>query len=548
MIAAIWRKVPGRPGRIGLAFACALALASCGQNRQRAMELADAAQQQLAAGDVAGAALSINKAIREQDDVADLYLLKARIAAAANNPGEVLQAYALAVDLEPGNVDALRGLAQFSFQTGRTDDAEKAVTKLLAQNPADSTGRLVKGLIALARCRAQPALDISAQMLKDNPADEGGLILKARALFALGRDKEGRAAIDDAGKRLGQTFGILLTRLEMDRAAADAAALRADFAAIRALQPGNADLALQQVNFFYKTGDMAGARTAGAALLRAGRLQGDDLDRLARIWREYDASPLVPGDLAQLLAKGARPVRIMAAQHYLEVGQPAPALTLLGGLQGSDVSGMLARAQFLSGRRDAAEAAAQTVLDGDRTQCDALLVLAGVRSAQGRREEAAARAGDAAAECPRQWLAYVVMAEANSNSIPQLDRATAAALDAEPQNGALAAALARLWLAKGEPDRAEAVARRVTRSAPNLVSGWVLLQGLCARSHDSSCQVDAASGLARARRQYSLDTVPGQMPPLGGRPIGCRGGDMSNVQSAPGDDQVSRSRSSTAAI
>lgn len=526
-----------------------LALAACGPNRQRAMELADLAQQQLAAGDLAGASLTINKAIREQDDVADLYLLKARIASAANRPGEVLQAYTLAADLEPTNVDALRGLAQIAFQVGRTDDAEKAVAKLLAQSAADPTGRLIKGLIALARCRGEAALGIAGQILTDNPADEGGLVLRARALFALGRDADARKVLDDATRRLGQTFGIELTRLDMDRTLADAAALRADYAVVRKLQPGNTDLALQQVNFFYKTGDTAGARAAGAALLRANALQGDDLDRLARIWREYDASPLSGPDLAQLAAKGARPARIMAAQHFLEVGQAGPVAALLAGLQGSDVAGLLARAQFVSGRRAEAEAAARAVLDEDRTQCDALLVLANVHLVAGRREEASARANDAAAECPRLWTAYVVMADANSASVPQLARVTAAALDADPQNGALAAALARRWMERGQPDRALAVARRVTRSAPALVSGWALLQGLCSRAADSACASDAARGLERSRRLYTLDTVGGQMPPLGGRPIGCRGGAMPSAPPEPGeDDQVGRNLNSTAAM
>ncbi|HET9629287.1 MAG TPA: tetratricopeptide repeat protein [Novosphingobium sp.] len=493
------------------------------------------AQQQMAAGDLAGATITINKAIREQDDVADLYVLKARIAAAANRPGEVFQAYTLASDLEPNNVDALRGLAQIAFQIGRNDDAGKAVTRLLAQSPADPTGRLVKGLLDLGRCRAQEALDIAARILSDNPVDEGGLVLRTRALFALGREQEARKVLDDATSRLGATFGLLLTRIDIDRTRADVSALRADYVAVRKLQPANADLALQQVNFLYKTGDMAGARAAGAMLLRARGVQGDDLDRLTRIWREYDPSPLAAADLAQLAARGSRPARVLAAQHYLEVGQAAPVPGLLAGLQGSDVAGMLARAQLAAGHRSEAEAAARAVLEEDKTQCDALLALAGVHLAAGRREEASARANDAAAECPRLWVAYVVMADANSASVPQLARVTGAALDADPQNGSLAVALSRRWLARGQPDRALAVARRITRSAPALVSGWTLLQSLCGRGADASCAADAARGLGQARRRYTLDTLPGQLPPLGGRPISCRDAAVSGAAPEPGE-------------
>jgi predicted Zn-dependent protease len=182
-----------------------------------------------------------------------------------------------------------------------------------------------------------------------------------------------------------------------------------------------------------------------------------------------------------------------------------------------------------------AEAAAHAALNQDKTQCDALLALASVHLAAGRPEQAAARAGDATAECPRLWLGYVVMAQAVAGSVPQLDRVTAAALDADPQNGRLAAELARIWLAHGQPGRAVAVARRLTRAAPALVSGWTLLQGLCPKSGDAACAGDAARGLERARRLFTLDTIPGQMPPLGGRPIGCRGSGMALAPS-PGDD------------
>lgn len=533
MTATTYRRRRTAPLLLGLAMA--LAIASCGPNRQKAMALADEAQQQLDAGDLQGAALTIDKAIREQEDVADLYLLKARIAAARQRPVEVLQSFQQAVDLEPGNVDALRGLAQFSFQLGRTDDAEKAVSQLLQQAPADPTGRLVKGLIALYRCRPETALALAGDILKNNAADEGGLVLKTRALFALRRDGEARATLDEATQRLGSTFSVLLTRLEMDRILADPVALRADFEAVRRLQPRSPDLALQQLNFLYKTGDFAGARLAGAALVKPGALEGDDLDRLARVWREYDTSPLGPGDLATLQARGSRPARIMAAQHYLEVGQAQPALALLNGLDGSDVAGLVARAQILLGRGGDAEAGARAVLARDKTQCEALLAVATLRLAGGQRDQAAARADESAAECPRQWLAYVVALDANAGSVPQMDRVTAAALDAEPQNGALARALAQRWAARGQVERGVAIARRVTRSAPALVSGWTLLQDMCRRSADAACAAEASRGLERARKIFTIDPLAGQQPPIGGGAIGCRGQDA-KVESAPGED------------
>ena len=79
MVAATCARPKARPAPwharqvlAGLVLALALSLAGCGPNRQKAMALADQAQQQFDAGDVRDASMTIDRAIREQDDVADL--------------------------------------------------------------------------------------------------------------------------------------------------------------------------------------------------------------------------------------------------------------------------------------------------------------------------------------------------------------------------------------------------------------------------------------------------------------------------------------------
>ena len=88
------------------------------------------------------------------------------------------------------------------------------------------------------------------------------------------------------------------------------------------------------------------------------------------------------------------------------------------------------------------------------------------------------------------------------------------ALDANKQNSELTGAYANWLVGEGRTREAVAMARRLTRNAPALMSGWRLYLALC-RSHDKRCISEAERGLENSRTLFGIDLPPGTPPPNG---------------------------------
>ena len=95
-----------------------------------------------------------------------------------------------------------------------------------------------------------------------------------------------------------------------------------------------------------------------------------------------------------------------------------------------------------------------------------------------------------------------------------VNRVYAQALDANKQSSPLTAAYARWLVSVDRPREAIAMARRLTRYAPALISGWRLYGDLC-RRFDRTCSAEAAAGMANAQTLFGIDLPPGTPPPNG---------------------------------
>lgn len=113
-----------------------LALTACSGSPQAAMELAAQAQMQLEAGQIEAARISINEAIAERDDIAELYLLKGRIEIADQSFQQAYFAYTEALSLDQANVEALAASAQIALMAGMLDEATRAADRVLILKPA----------------------------------------------------------------------------------------------------------------------------------------------------------------------------------------------------------------------------------------------------------------------------------------------------------------------------------------------------------------------------------------------------------------------------
>lgn len=495
-------------------FAChalLVALAACSGDASRAMMLGAEAQQQLAAGQLQTARETIIAALKERDDLPDLQLLKARIELAANRTGPAFDAFSAALSLEATNPEALQGVSQLGLRTGHVVESEAAADHILALQPNQTDALLVKGLLALVRNRPANAIEFADRIQAASPRDEGGVILKSRALYLLGDLHGALEFLSKLEPAVAGKEAVVRTKLELHRQAGDAPAMLADFATLTQLQPKDLDLRLDEANLRYKTGDMIGARRLLRAALFDLRPVAYQASRIAALWGEYDHEPLDAGDLRALAASPNEAARVEIARYFLDTNQKGVASALVSGGHTLEARSLSALAAIADGETAVGAAEAERILAQDKTQCDALLARSAAAAATQRWSEAILAAQTAAAECPDKISARMALAQAYNGRHDEsgVRRAFADGITQNPQDPALSAAF-RTWLeASGESRQAIAEARRLTRKAPALVSGWVAYRAVCQRQHEETCVADAQIGLERATKLLGVDLTPG---------------------------------------
>lgn len=486
-------------------------MAGCTDKTQLAYEEADRARLLLESGDLAGARASIAKALSYRDDQIDILLLDARIKASANDQGAAYDAYRLVLAIDPANGEALAAVAQLGLVYGELVDSLRAAEQILSLDPGNADALLVTGVHALIRRDLADAAAVSDRLLAASPRSEGGTVLKARILMLRGQNQEAQRLLREQLATTGESRMASTLLLELAREEGDAALMLQQLAVLRRLVPQSIDLAIDEINVRYKTGDLAGARAAGRALLTRADADVEAIGRLVELWREYDREPLLPTQISELADAAAPPARIVMARYFLERGQPPATLQLLRGVVG--VTGLIIRAEVATGDR-AAEERAETLLERDPTDCDALAVRHARLMRGGRAEQAVVAAQTIAAQCLDRNDGFAKLAE----SYDRLDNATGVrrayreGVRARPLDTALAAKFVGWLIATGDRNEAIGVARRLARYAPHKASAWRLLERACAEAGDPACLADARAGAVEARHNFAGDTLPGARP------------------------------------
>ncbi len=490
--------------------ALALVLAGCSDRTADAYVEAQTAQALLNQGDIAGARLAIGRALELREDRADILLLSARIALAARDVWSAYESCRMALALDPHQPDGLMCTAQLGLTLGDTTRSRDAVDKLLESNPANSDALLILGIHALNRKDYAEAGRIGDRILASAPEDRRGIVLKARALSLTDRRAEALAMLREAAERLGNDEMIATASLENARDAGDVGIMLEQMALLRQARPTSIDLAIDEANIRYKSGDVEGARAVGAEILDRFGANAEAMLRLARLWSEYDEDPLSSLTQQQVAASGTANAQVFAARHYLASGDPQTAGALVAGSQ--DVRAAAVAARVAVAMKDAgAIALAARILGHDETSCDALIAAAQWNLEAGKPTEAIKPAQLAAAECGDISDGYVLAARAYlAQQRPAgARRIFREGVTAHPDDLALARAYVRWLLAEGNNDAAKSVASRLKERTPARVSSWRLLAEACQASGDSGCVAEARQGEQGARRNFAIDLPPG---------------------------------------
>lgn len=492
-----------------------LMVAGCAGNPETAAREGALAQQQLDAGNLRAAEATIAKAIAERDDLPALHLLRGRIEIAAGNMSAAFQAYESALGLDPANPEALQGVAQLGMRIGNLDRSQQAAEQILSLQPDQIDALLIKGVIQLVRNKHADAQATAQRVLTLDPANESATILMARSQFLQGQPDRALATVRAREKAGTRTEALALTELELLREARDAAGMLEVFTFLRTVRK-DVDLALDEANVRYKLGDNAGARAVLVAALTSGRPSPAQVAAVTDLWREYDPTPLAPPEVARL--RSASPdTRLALARFYLASSEPLVAEQLTTGLASSDADGVRARIAAARGDNANATRLADSVLHDDETQCDALIGRAFASLGEGHGERAILDGQRATAECPG-WPAAtypVVAAYKHRSDAVGVQRTYADAVSRLPQDGELSRAFWSWLESRGRIREAVAEARRLTRKAPALTSGWRAYLAVCDRHPKAGCAGEADAGLAKSLKTYAVDLAPGAGPPRG---------------------------------
>lgn len=506
-----------RNGALTLAATVTVFLMGCAADEGAAMRDGALAQQQLEAGEIAAARESIKRAIAERDDIVALQLLRGRIELAANSQQSAFAAFRQALALDAGNVEALQGVAQLGLLAGHAEEAEDAANRLLALNPRDQIGLMSRGLLLLMRRNFDGALTTADQLLEFVPGHEPAIILKARVLLVQGKHDEARDAVAKTTAVRGSTAPTQMMLLEIARDQSDAATMMAQFERLRQTMPQDMDLRFDEADLRYKIGDVAGARALVGEMLRGNSLDASWARKFVALLAEYDQTPFSDGQLQDIARAGASSTIEELGTFLLDSGATRQLDTLLAAAPAGRFAGLRARAAAVTGRSAEASSLAQNVLASDRTNCQALLARASVQLQERHADAAVLTAQTAQARCPQIAGGWLLLARAYDakNDPVGARRAFEDGIAAHPRQSFVPRAYTRWLLDHKQEDRALAVARKLTDSAPALVSGWALYRQVAVAAGDAGGVRDAESGMARARQLLGIDMAPGERPARG---------------------------------
>ena len=491
-------------------------LTGCSDSESDAARYAAQAEILLGENRIAEARQTIVKAITARDDVAEYHLLRGRIEYTAGSFDNAYAAYSEALALNPSSQDALQAVSQIGLRVGRFNESVDATDKLLILNPNQTDALLVRGLHALIKRNYDAATVTADQILSIAPLNEGGVVLKARASFLAGNPKEAAQILNSFDSSQPNTQAVSLTRLEIYRALRDPQMMAAQYEVLGKLRRDDLAIKLDQANFLYKTSGVSRATPLVASVLADKSASPQNISDAISLWDEYAVTNIDQRLSSSISSSGSPGARIAVARYFADNANIPVATILLQEMTGVDADAERAKIALLKGEKASAQTTVSEILEVDKTHCSALKTQAALWLSSGKFADALRSAQQASSECPDQpglWqLSAKIYSKMDDNANTR--RVYGQGIEANKQSSKLTRAYAEFLVVENSNREAVSIARKLTRSAPALISGWRLYAQICAKTR-SNCEAEAQLGLADAQTRFGVDLLPGELPPNG---------------------------------
>lgn len=304
-------------------------------------ELIERARRLSAAGDQAGALALLDAAVERDPENGEPLKARGGIRYAARDYDGAREDYDRAVELDPADQDAARAQGVVAYVQGKYGEAVVSLTVALRLDPGDLDAMAMRGAAYYQLGRWDRSLADYRALKTAAPGEPGGAYGELRALLRLGRTEEVRTlvaarleddpadgtaldalvrlekqagsaaaalpALDRALERAPEAIELLGLRGRIRASVGDAEGAREDFAAFRAVDPGDPLLrnnvcwaqALEAFDLDQAMNDCDVAATAGeAAFIDSRAMVLLQMERYAEAVAEYDRALAAQPDLA----------------------------------------------------------------------------------------------------------------------------------------------------------------------------------------------------------------------------------------------------------
>lgn len=457
-------------------FVIACALAGCSSPDKTAAKAASEADIALQQGRTQDALRLAHEAVAARDDVSDYWLLLGRVSMMAADYGGAFNAYESVIQLDRGNVEALRLLCQLGLSVRQPDKVDKYADQLMLLTPGDILPLVMKGGAALQRGDKDKAMGFADQVLAKQPSDLGALILKARVLASRAHFKEAAALIEGSLNGNADTTPRLTFLKDLYGQAFDRPNYSATLKRLAAATPDDFDIQLEYADLLYQDGQQAAANQVLRAVMEKRPTDIALAETILELWLTQGAAAMPVGTIASQAASVSLEMKSTYAQYANELGRPDIAVAILNGATEGPVSSdnadakvALAYAIGLQGKRAEAIARLNEIIAFDPNQPRALIARARFYAKDGKTTDAITDARSVVTGDPQNATARLALVDVLT-ARGDLDLALVALREgvrAIPADTRLNARLARTLIAGGRRDAANDALRDMTRAAPN---------------------------------------------------------------------------------
>lgn len=503
-----------RPSRLlgpVVLLAAALLLAACEGKEERAEGHYQRALEFVAAGDAGRARIEFRNVFRLNGEHLEARLAFARLLRDEGDMQGAMAHYLLLVDQDRDNLDGQRELAELALVAQDFETAALAARRAFELAPADPKARALKATVDYRDGADRPAaLALAEAVVAEAPGEVAAhMVLIAERMNA--DDAAGAIELTDRGlAAIPRDEGLHLVRLAALERLGDPDAIGAQIERMAELFPDHEGVAMAQVQWRMRQGDLAGAEAALRAAAARAPADPDPALTVAQFLHDTAGPEAARAELDRLIAAAAAPLPFQRARAGLDFAQGradeaiAALAALTEGAEPSDtirdVQVELAAMRGAGGDAAGRDALVAAVLEADPGHVGALKLRARARIAADAPELAIQDMRTALAEAPRDPEIMTIMAIAHEREGARELAGERLALAVEASDRAPAESLryARFLLQDDRLGPAEGVVVDALRRAPDDADLLIELGRIHVARRDWP-RVEQVAGLLRDR-------------------------------------------------